>query len=92
MSNRNDILNSIDVERERQDVMWGTKFDDKNTPNDWVAYIVRYASDAAYDGNGGWYNVDRYKLQLLKCATLCVAALESCERLDGNLAKRHYDE
>jgi len=41
------VLEEIKKERERQESHWGTDFDDKNTLNDWVAYIMIKAGQAA---------------------------------------------
>ncbi len=88
--NRTDILNEIDLERERQDSMWGDTFDKKNTPNDWVAYITHYVADGAYDGRLNKYNVELFRTNLLKAATICVAAIETIDKY-GECAPRHYD-
>ena len=81
------ILNDIRVERAYQDKKWGTEFDDKNTANDWVAYITSYLGKAVtmpWDG-------DTYRTMLIKTAALCVAALEALDRAKGFPPERHYD-
>lgn len=89
--NRHEILEAIVKERMYQDEQWGTEFDDKNTINDWVTYINLYASRAT-EMNRETRVLDLYnvKKNLLKAATLCVAALEAIER-NGHPALRHYD-
>jgi hypothetical protein len=87
---RNDILNEIDTERKRQNDMWGNDFDKKNTPNDWVAYITRYVAEGAYDGSTGKYNPELFRTNLIKAATICVAAVEILDS-QGCCAPRHYD-
>ena len=86
MSVREKIYNEIITEREYQDNKWGTAFDDKNTANDWVAYLVCYLGKAV---TLPW---DRaiFRQMVLKVAALCFATLETLERNDG-LPPRHYD-
>ena len=79
------IFEEIEKEREYQDGKFGSEFDDKNTVNDWVTYVNRYASDAAFTGSP-----DMQRTKLLKVATLAVAALETFDRNDG-FAVRHYE-
>ncbi len=87
---RSIILKEIDLERERQEGLWGSEFDDLNTPNDWVAYIVRYVAEGAYDGRPMVYTPEDFREHLVKAATITVAAIETLDR-KGNLAPRHYD-
>ena len=42
---RTDVYKLIDAEREYQS-KWPSEFDDKNTPNDWIAYIAIYLGKA----------------------------------------------
>ncbi len=85
-----EILQAIKKERERQDRLWGVEFDDKNTPNDWATYIMRYVSEAVYDGRDQAFTVEGFRENLMKAATIVVAAIEAVDR-NGHLAKRHYD-
>jgi len=80
------ILGQIVAERVYQDKKWGTQFDDKNTVNDWGAYIGIYLAKAT-DMSAG--NGEQYKA-LIKVAALAVAALETMER-NGRFPPRHYD-
>ena len=82
MANRNDVYEAIDLEREYQDKKWGKEFDDKNTPNDWVAYIARYLGKAVIFP----WSKDAFQTAILKIAALCVAILER-----DNFPQRHYD-
>ena len=69
----------------------GTEFDNKNTINDWVTYINLYASRATeMDRLREILNIPHIEKNLLKAATLCVAALETISR-KGRPAFRHYD-
>lgn len=90
----NDRINlflGISAERDRQDGLWGNDFDDKNTPNDWVAYICNYVTTGAYDGRKKEYTPEKFREHLIKAATICVAAIETINR-NGKCADRHYDE
>jgi len=81
------IFEEIKNEREYQDEKWGTEFDDKNTLNDWVSYIVTYAGRATeYDRTA-----EEQRKYMIKVAALAVAALETFDRNNG-FAPRHYDE
>ncbi len=88
---RSAIFDEIEVERKRQDGMWGNEFDDKNTPNDWVTFITRYVSKAAE-----WNKVlpedtnHPYRTEMLKAAAICVAALEAYDRAQETV-RRHYE-
>ena len=82
-----DIIDDLQKERQYQQLKFGDSFDSKNTPNDWVAYIARYA------GSAYTMPFDRhlFRQMLVKTATLCCAAIEWCDRTNGNMAKRHFD-
>jgi hypothetical protein len=82
----NDILKEIRQERDYQDNKYGTAFDDKNTLNDWVTYIVNYLGKSAFS-----FNKEEQREYMLKAAALAVAALEAYERNNGFPA-RHYDK
>lgn len=64
----------------------GTEFDDKNTANDWVSYIIRYAASAA----DFELDQDEFEVAMTKVAALAVAAIETSRR-NGGPAPRHYD-
>ena len=81
------VLDEIRAEREYQNGEWGTEFDDKNTLNDWVTYIANYASQAA----GMETPPEDQRKNMLKVATLAVAAVESFNR-NGQFAPRHYED
>jgi uncharacterized protein YcbX len=81
------FVEEMDKERQYQVKKWGDEFDRKNTPNDWVAYIGKYLGQTV---TLPW-NPEEFKKQLVKVATLAEAAYAWCERVDGNMPKRHYD-
>ncbi len=62
-------------------------FDDKNTANDWIAYIAHYASKGCtlpFDGL-------TFRKAMVVTAGLAISAIETYDRNNGNMAKRHYD-
>ena len=84
------ILAGIKTERGRQTKLWGDDFDDKNTANDWAAYISNYVNSGAYSGRQNKYTSERFRKHLLEAATLCVAAVDAIDR-NGDCAPRHYE-
>jgi len=81
------VLEEIKKERERQESHWGTDFDDKNTLNDWVAYIMIKAGQAA----SMFSSPEKQRENLLKTAALAVAACEAFDRNNG-FPERHYED
>lgn len=81
------VTEEIKAERAYQDGKWGTAFDDKNTVNDWGAYI------GSYTGNATNMNATpaQQRKALVKVASLAVAAIEAFDRNNGFPA-RHYDQ
>lgn len=82
------IFSEIDKEREYQNTKWGDEFDKKNTPNDWLAYVGSYIGRAFTFP----FNPDAFRAGLIKVAAICVAAVEACDKANGDMPKRHYDE
>jgi hypothetical protein len=72
-----------EVLRARQ--MWGTSFDEKNTLNDWAAYVNIYFGRATAMG----VSADDVRTNLRKAAGLVLSALFQAE--NNSLALRHYD-
>ena len=84
------VLMEIAVERRRQERMWGTGFDERNTINDWISHVCRYAAGA--DGFiGGIFYPNNFRAKMIKAAAIAVAAIETFDRMDGKMAPRHYD-
>lgn len=81
-----DIVTDIIKELEYQKTIWGKEFDDKNTVNDWVTYIVHYASKAAMDSK----TVDKQREAMVKTATLAISAVQAFDR-NNEFADRHYE-
>ncbi len=82
-----DVYEQILEELEYQKSRWSQDFDDKNTLNDWVAYIVEYATKASSFENVN--NYDAQETALIKTAALCFAALIQGSSRGWN--PRHYD-
>lgn len=72
-----------EVMRARQ--QWGTSFDEKNTLNDWTAYVNIYLGRATTMGATS----EEVKKNLRKAAGLVLSALYQAE--NDALAPRHYD-
>lgn len=83
---RETIFAEINIERIRQDKMWGTAFDDKNTLNDWATYFAGYAYKASPLKKDDAHS----RAELVKLATMAVAAIEAHDR-NGGFPARHYD-
>jgi hypothetical protein len=85
------VISEVSAERQRQKRdLYDTDFDDQNTINDWIAYVCRYASDAEGFVDGT-FHPSIFRSKMLKAAAIAVAAVETYDRLDGNMAPRHYD-
>ena len=83
MSKIDKIFEDIKKERQYQIEKWGNDLDDKNTINDWVTYISSHVTQAAMGHRPP-------EQELMKAATLCVAALEALDR-NSSFKKGHYD-
>jgi hypothetical protein len=92
---RQGIYSEIEAERDRQQRRWGDAADDtKNTPNDWAAFIGHHATRwfgggfAPYDAA----TVRAFRAQMIKVATLAVAAVESLDRQARERGKPFYEK
>lgn len=87
------IARTEEVEEEvsRQLKLWGTSFDDKNTANDWAAYVLYYVGQASYAGRKEKYSPQKFQENLKKAAALCISAIVAIDR-NGNCAPRHYED
>ncbi|MCK5604263.1 hypothetical protein KAR91_20410 [Candidatus Pacearchaeota archaeon] len=86
----NDIANEVRKERDRQIRLWGTKFDAKNTANDWAAYIINYVAKATYAGRDETFSPRDFRINMMKVAALAQAAVLMID-LNGGCAPRHYE-
>lgn len=81
-----EILDEVASERHYQRERSGDAFDDKNTSNDWISYIVRYASNACSSST----TKEEFEIAMIEVAAIAVAAVETSRRNNG-LPVRHYD-
>ena len=84
------LITEIAEERARQVKLWGNDFDDKNTANDWVAYVCNYVAAGAYVGRQEKYTPKRFREHLAKAAGLCISAMLAIDR-NGDCTPRHYE-
>lgn len=84
------ILKEIEKERQRQLYLWGNKADNLNTRNDWASYICNYVANGAYNGKDNEFSEEHFRANLIKAATICVAAIEAIDRL-SNLPKTEIE-
>lgn len=78
-----DVYQAIEAERNRQKAWGSDEFDKGNTRNDWIAYIVSYAGDAAKvkkKEKSGTEEDMRFVRNLVKVAALAIAAIEAHEK------------
>ena len=79
------LIEQIELEMDRANNMWGKDFDDKNTLNDWIAFINYYLSKAVAMGIS---KEDREKYMRKACGL----AINTFIRVRTNsLAPRHYE-
>lgn len=95
------IIYQIDAERGKQEKLWGSRYDDSNTPNDWSTIVGYYMAQAAmcsqrwtgvFPKNTVILNVQDYRKNLVKAAAVCIAAIEAIDRSVEAPGKRHYDD
>jgi hypothetical protein len=81
MSDRRDeIIRLILEERNRQFMLPGSEWDQRNTPNDWVAIATHYLSEEVRRGGSRPFK-DDYEASLLKAAAVIIAALEKTDMM-----------
>lgn len=88
--NIRDIAKEVQQERDRQVRLWGLKFDAKNTPNDWAAYIINYVAKATYAGRDEVFTPEQFRANMMKVAAIAQAAVLMID-LNGGCAPRHYE-
>jgi hypothetical protein len=79
------VISRIAEERVKQKKWGSDEFDKGNSRNDWVAYITSYAGDAAEKVRKKTCSSQeeedrRYVDNLIKVATLAIAAIEAHEK------------
>lgn len=87
LSNVRNIFRDIEAELSYARGKWGTEFDNKNTLNDWVAYTMMYATDAAKMATPS----HRVRPLLVKAAGLLISAIDRLDE-NGKFAPRHYED
>lgn len=75
---KQDILNKVSLERDRQSDLPGSEWDAKNTPGDWVAMIGHYVSSEVRR-NGVVPEASEFEDNLIKAAAVILAAIENVE-------------
>ena len=85
-SHRQEFINRILAEREKQYDLPGSEWDMKNTPNDWIAIASYYCGQAASRKHMS-QTVDEFEDDLIKAAAVILAALEHSNimKKSGNL-------
>lgn len=70
------IIKEIEIEREKQDRLWGGKdHDSMHTSHDWIAYLTKHVGKAVH-----WpWTPERFRQQMIIVAALAVAAVEWCD-------------
>ncbi|MHC4188374.1 MAG: hypothetical protein ACYSUB_01640 [Planctomycetota bacterium] len=79
------VLEEIQAERDYQDRLWGTEFDDQNDLDNWIRYIVTYSARAAQAPS------EQQRRDMVKVAAIAVAACEAFDRNKG-FPPRHYED
>ena len=72
-------LDEIKSERRRQDEKWGEQ---NHEPLYWISILVEEVGEAAKEVLENKYS--NYRKELVQCAAVCVAAIESLDRNDEN--------
>jgi len=86
------IAKEVQLIRVTQEGLWGSDFDAKNTPNDWVAFITHYLGLATYTGRGpvSDYTPERFRENMLKVSAIAQAAVAVIDA-EGKCGARHYE-
>lgn len=93
------VIRDVQAEREYQltrgaegklpgQTAWDYTFDDKNTPNDWAAFIAIYVGRAVNTSNTDI--TAEFRKNMVKVAALALAAVEAVDRV--GTPRRHYDK
>lgn len=73
------VLNEALQERLRQDRLWGgPHHDDRHDAEDWLEILAQHFRKVEWENQGA--NRAGYRKELVQCAALCLAALESLDR------------
>lgn len=88
LKNIEEIIEKIKQEREKQIEQWGNDFDDTNTAHDWTSYVCHYATEASWNP----WDEEKFEKNMLKAASVAIAALQSLYRNNWKIIKRSYSE
>lgn len=80
------VFDEIQAERNYQNRGWGDEFDNKNSLDNWVSYIITYCGRAS----NFQASPSQQRRDMMKVAALAVAACESFDR-NGSFPPRHYE-
>jgi hypothetical protein len=80
---RQQLLQKIAEERQRQLNLPGSEYDSKRDPNAWLAIAGRYLFGSAYTKNIPINRAD-YEDDLIKAAAVILAALEHSDKMVDN--------
>jgi len=73
------IFNEIQQERAHQRQRWGDVNDKLNTPFHWASYISQYATRNLIGNPVAFPDLDAFRTDMVKVATLAVAAIEAID-------------
>ena len=72
-----ECLDEIRLERKKQDEKWGEQ---NHSPLYWISILVEEVGEAAKEVLENKHS--NYRQELVQCAAVCVAAIESLDRND----------
>lgn len=84
---RQDLLNKILEERERQFHLPGSEFDLQNSPAEWLGIVGHYIHREVFR-SGRKPNQEEFRDNLIKASAVILAALEN---MDTMKAKGHFN-
>jgi hypothetical protein len=84
---RQEFLNKILDERERQINLPGSEYDLKNTPAEWLAIATHYLHREVFR-SGRKPNAEEFQDGMIKAGAVILAALENINNMKS---KRHFD-
>lgn len=80
------IIEDVLAEQAKASDFWYS-FDKKNTANDWVMLICKYATESVSSSEP--FDKELFRNKITKCAGLCMNALRAMS--NGDIQPRHYD-
>jgi hypothetical protein len=80
---REEIINKIIAERDRQYNLPNIEFDIRNSPNDWTSIVGHYLLQNIRRGPLKPTRED-FEDSLIKAAAVILAALEHCDKMEKN--------